>query len=362
MIIRGLPKDIPPESYLNLDFTLADACSWAPAGHHVAFGQVQLREPTTKPSWDVFPSPLGRLPGLELKGQKLLTIGRSTGSTWVFDLSLGTLTSWTRPERPQVNLLTEPLRFDLYRAPTDNDRGCDFGRDWLASRLHQAKSHVTKVTWEIKGGFVKIVSEARIAPPVLNWTLDTHTTFYFDGTAVRIHVKAKPNGLRLPKTFGRFGLSLALADCERVRWFGRGPGESYRDKKMSQAIGNWEEPVDNLFTDYEFPQDSGNRTDVRWVEFLRKGSGPEGAEGCERLIRASFGGLDGASFQALHYSTRDLDECTHPFELHKRKRKDTVVHLDWFHHGLGTGSCGPETLPQYQLRADQKFEAELLLE
>lgn len=306
---------------------------------------------------------LAQPPEVKLNGQNVLTIHGASGFTWGFDLVLGTLVSWSRPDRPHVNILSEPLAFDLYRALTDNDQGCVFGPDWRARRLHQAKGHATKVTWEVvKGGVVEIVSNVRIAPPVLNWSLDTTTTFRFDGKAVHIRVAAKPNGLLLPRTFARFGLFLALADCEHVRWFGRGPGESYCDKKMSQAFGTWEAPVDGLFTDYEFPQDSGNRTDVRWVEFLREGMGSESSGGRERLARASFGGLDGASFQASHYSTRDLDECTHPFELHKHKREDTVVHLDWFHHGLGTGSCGPETLPQYQLRADQEFNVELLLE
>ncbi|CRK38516.1 hypothetical protein BN1708_020533 [Verticillium longisporum] len=63
----------------------------------------------------------------------------------------------------------------------------------------------------------------------------------------------------------------------------------------------------------------------------------------------------------MHYTTADLDECQHPYELHKRRRDDTIVRLDWAHHGLGTGSCGPATLPQYELRSED-FSYELLLE
>ena len=140
---------------------------------------------------------------------------------------------------------------------------------------------------------------------------------------------------------------------DSVRWWGRGPGESYRDKKLSQAFGNWEATVDELWTDYEFPQDNGNRTDVRWVEFVR-------GEG--RILRARFGDTDGASFSAMHYTTEDIDDCTHPFELRKRKKEATIVRLDWMHHGLGTASCGPPTLPQYQLCANQEFDAEILLD
>ena len=372
LIIDVLPKDLPPDAYLNLDFTLAKETLWAPAGHLVAFGQLQLTAPQHYKNWGGFSSPSlllpsGQKPQVELIGRDLLAIRGSSGSEWAFDLRLGTLTSWTRPTRPGANLLTAPLAFDLYRALTDNDRGCEFGRDWLDRRLHQIKDHPVSTTYETgkdanEAGIVKIVSRARVAPPVLNWGLETETTFRFDGRAVSIRARAKTAGLLPPRTFSRFGLSLALAECERVRWFGRGPGESYRDKKLSQRMGNWEASVDDLFVDYEFPQDGGNRTDVRWVEFLGGKAGGPMNVGDEILLRADFGGSDGASFQALHYSTADLDESTHPFELHKRKREDTIVHLDWFHHGLGTGSCGPPTLPQYELKTDQEFEVGLVLE
>ena len=95
---------------------------------------------------------------------------------------------------------------------------------------------------------------------------------------------------------------------------------------------------------------------MRWVEF-------HGSEEDEHKpsLKASFGDLDGASFTALHYTTKDLDECQHPYELYKRRREETIVRLDWAHHGLGTGSCGPATLPEYELHCEP-FEYEVLLE
>ena len=132
----------------------------------------------------------------------------------------------------------------------------------------------------------------------------------------------------------------------------------------SHPACTWEEDVDALWVDYEFPQDGGNRCDVRWVEFLGGGGGGSPAARPRRdlLLRARFGGLDGASFAASHYTVRDVDECTHPFELRKHRRDDTIVRLDFVHHGLGTGSCGPSTLPQYQLRTNREFDYEVILD
>jgi beta-galactosidase len=164
-----------------------------------------------------------------------------------------------------------------------------------------------------------------------------------------IKVVGTPKGQNVPPTFARIGLTFSLNDIDSATWFGRGPGESYRDKKRSQKIGTYTLPTENLFTDYEFPQEGGNRTDTRWVEFKGKKNG----------LKAYFGDLQEASFSASHYVTKDVDESKHPYELYKKRREETLVRLDWAHHGIGTGSCGPATRPEYELRSGE-FEYEVL--
>ncbi|KAL9942656.1 hypothetical protein ACHAQF_006213 [Verticillium nonalfalfae] len=351
------------EAFLNLRFSLKERTAWAPAGHEVAWGDIQIGQPD---SLTASLHHLGmelnttRLPTITQESSHFLSITSSSGlKTWGFDLHEGTLTSVTRGDQPKLNLLTSPLTLDFYRALTDNDRGGRFGWEWRDRRLHQTHAHVRSAEWRETKHSLEVTVHARIAPPVLAWGVDTTTTFSFRGEACHIKIKGTPRGLRLPGTFARIGLTLGLAGVDEVEWFGRGPGESYRDKKMSQRFGTWRRGVDALFTDYEFPQDGGNRTDVRWVKFKQLLSGGGGDPGT--LLTARFGDLEGASFSAMHYTTADLDECQHPYELHKRRRDDTIVRLDWAHHGLGTGSCGPATLPQYELRSED-FSYELLLE
>ncbi|KAJ9151395.1 Glycosyl hydrolase family 2 [Pleurostoma richardsiae] len=355
-----MPKPWPfapsQECYANFAYKLRESTNWAAAGHIVATGQLQITKPASLSTLLREPQADDKLI-VQQTSKSHLSITSPKGTTWGFDLATGALTSWTRASHlPDDNVLTSPLVFSFYRALTDNDRGGGGkGWDWRGRRVHQVRTHVREVTWEAKtASLVEVVVRARVAPPVLAWAIDTETTFRFTPDQVHLRVRAKPGGLLLPGTLARFGLTAALAGCGSARWFGRGPGESYRDKKESQLVGNWEAGVDELLVDYEFPQDGGNRTDVRWVEFLGGGD--------ERLLRARFGDLEGASFQAMHYGDEDLEESTHPYELHKRKREDTVVHLDWVHHGLGTASCGPGTLPQYELRTDREFEFEILLD
>lgn len=241
---------------------------------------------------------------------------------------------------------------DFYRAVTDNDAP-QYGKLWTSSYLHQTKPHVRSVTWSNTPDSMIVVVNTRIAPPVYEWSVDAVFTYTFTSEHVSLKVKGVPQGVTLPSTFARIGTTLSLNDMDSATWFGRGPGESYRDKKLSQKIGTYTIPIDDLYTPYEFPQESGNRTDTRWVQFNSK-NGKGG-------LKASFGELEEASFSALHYSSKDLDEAKHPYELVGKKKKETVVRLDWAHHGLGTGSCGPATLPEYCLES-REFEFEVLLE
>jgi beta-galactosidase len=114
--------------------------------------------------------------------------------------------------------------------------------------------------------------------------------------------------------------------------------------------------IDELWVDYEVPQESANRTDTRWVSL---------SDGKDVSLLAQFVAKGDErktfDFQASHYRMRDVDAAGHPYELKKKKQKDVVLRLDAEHHGLGSGSCGPRTLDEYSLLME-KFEFELLLQ
>lgn len=363
MTLEGFSSDIVKkldlEAYLFVSFKLREATDWADAGHQVAFGEIQIAKPAPLSVTSV-PMAInsGKVHIHKTSDTGLSITSASGGSTWSFDIVHGTLDGWNRASQPSLNLLSDGFTMDFYRAQTDNDSH-GHGRRWSDSRLHQTRMHVRQVKWvsaaSSAGGAAQIEVMARIAPPVLAWAVDAVFTYTFRGDTVHLHVHGKPHGNDLPDTFARFGISAGIRGVRGVSWWGRGPGESYRDKKLSQSVGNWTAAgVDELFVDYEFPQDGGNRTDVRRVEFC-------GEDG-QRILRANFGTQDGASFHAAHYSTADVDAAQHPYELRRHKRGDTMVRLDWLHHGLGGASCGPWTLPQYCLYTNQEFDVEVLLD
>ena len=50
-----------------------------------------------------------------------------------------------------------------------------------------------------------------------------------------------------------------------IEWFGRGPHESYWDRKSSASIGKYKGNVWDQTYKYIRPQETGNKTDVRWM-------------------------------------------------------------------------------------------------
>jgi beta-galactosidase len=345
------PNSFASEAWLELRFWPKDAVH----GYPVASAQVSLAPPLPLSLLKTVSTPGG--PRIH-STDNMYCVTIANGTTFGFDTTKGTLSFLSSPRFPGENLITVPMTLDFYRALTDNDRGGPFGKEWLERHVHRTGNHFTRMTTSKTDAGCTVTVDLRVAPPVLGWAVDTTITYTFTAEHCTIRVRARPNGPLLPSTFARFGLSFGMKQARIVEWFGRGPKESYRDKKSAQFINTWGQAADTLFLDYDFPQDSGNRTDVRWVE-LRSTWGGD-AEG--RLLRARFGDHDGASFSVMPYTTKDVDEAKHPYELHKKKRDDMIVRLDWYHHGLGTGSCGPATLPQYQLRTDQEFDVELLLD
>lgn len=350
-----LTKAALSDTYLTVSFVLKNDHLWAKAGHEVAWGQVKTADPAKSDlslrSLTIHKQAIS----IKKISSNVLSIANQE-SAWKFDTTKGIITSWIKSCTPETELLTQPPILDFYRALTDNDAP-RAGVLWKEKRLHQTKHHLKSITYTNENGNFIITTQTRIAPPVLEWCVDTTTTFAFNHTSLQIHVAGIPSGINLPRTFARIGYTFSINPLfKNVKWFGRGPGESYVDKKESQRFGNWDMPIKDLWVPYEFPQESGNRTDVRHVTF----SGIDG-DGEQISAKMNFGDQEGCSFSASHYRVEDVDAARHPFELEKKRKEEVIVRLDWRHMGLGTGSCGPDCLPQYELRSEP-FEFDLWFE
>jgi hypothetical protein len=127
---------------------------------------------------------------------------------------------------------------------------------------------------------------------------------------------------------------------EDLAWYGRGPHETYVDRKTGARVGVYAGTVDGQYVSYIVPQDNGNKTDVRWISLTNEdGTG---------LLAVGRPFLE---VSAHHFRAQDLAQARHTYEL--ERRKEITLNLDYRQSGLGGASCGPGTLPQYLIRPEE---------
>ncbi|MBM3212753.1 DUF4981 domain-containing protein, partial [Candidatus Poribacteria bacterium] len=324
-----IPSILVPgaEYWLNISFALAYNTPWASKGHEVAWEQFLL--PVKSPSKPII-KPSSMFPIICEESDNTITI---TGSNFdmVFDKVYGVISSW---RYNRIKILDKGPKLNFWRAPTDND--VHIKNHWYRAGIHRLTHRTDSVEYsDINGKGAKILIKSRIAPPVLDSGFECEYTYTVWGSGdVLLEVHGLPKG-KLPD-LPKIGLQMALSkEFDWVSWYGGGPGESYIDSKQASRIGLYSYRVDDLYTPYIYPQENGNRMDIRWVSFVNKrGLG---------LLAV----MPALNFSAHRFTTQDFEKAKHTYDL--VSRDEITVNLDYAHHGLGTASCGPGPLTQYEL-------------
>jgi beta-galactosidase len=305
------PED---ERWLTVTASLAADTLWAAAGHEVGFGQAQLTQPK-KPNG---PGPAVPAPVITAAaGGRQVTLGCA-----VLDGDTGEL----RRLGPFAVHSAFP---DFWRAPTDND--VRVSGAWRQAGLDRLERRIMAV----QRGENALCTRLRIAPAGAGFGLLATLTWHADGL-LSVHVA--PDG-SWPCPLPKIGLRLVLdAVVEEVSWFGRGPGEAYRDTYHATRVGRFTVPVGELATPYVRPQENGNRMHTRNLTV----TGDAG----QALTVIGDPHFD---FAVRRWSPELLTAARHTPDLVPDGR--THLHLDAAHHGIGSGSCGPELPPGHTLAA-----------
>lgn len=266
--------------------------------------------------------------------------------TLTFDLKKGTLSSYVSKGK---ELLVQGPQPGFYRAPTDNDIGAGLNRSLRMWRnVYQDTDPAQKKT-SVNATADKFVLTVQSA--LLNG--DANTTQVFEVLADgSILVKNKFNAVKGKyKTMMRIGNDLQLNKAYgNIEWYGRGPGENYWDRKTASLIGTYKQTVDEQYFPYARPQESGNKTEVRWVSFTNKQGKGLRFEVADSLL----------SFGALPYAVEDLDPEAEKKQYHSGelvKRNQIYVHMDMKQLGVqGIDSWGSLPLTEYQIPfKDQEY-------
>jgi beta-galactosidase len=383
---RSLPGGRMPAAtqlWLRVSFQTREDSPWAKAGHEVA--------------WQQFTLPTGGLQERLPRQSKTDTVNlleagdfvklSGTNFSATFSRTSGTLTALNFGGRELLaaNGLSGPT-LQLFRAPTDNDKG--FGkwlaRDWQRAGLSNLTSHVESfaIAKESPGRFKLFITFTNTATVTITNGLPVATTNTVDSEETDIETNSVDENViqtvsvtnfvdgivtntvtrrisRLKTTWTvraggslemknefipqgklpplpRVGIVMQLApELENLRWLGRGPLESYPDRKASVDLGVWRSTVTQQYFPYVRPQDCGNHEDVRWAELTDAGGDGLKVSALEKPV----------SFSALHFTANDLASVKHYYDL--QPRPEVILSIDAKVCGLGNGSCGPGVLEKY---------------
>jgi beta-galactosidase len=320
------------EYHLTVRMRLADTTKWADAGHTVAWGQMDV--PFDVPSVDA--RSLDDLADVTLEKEDDQITVEGDGFSVAVGRESGTIESFVHGGE---ELIAQPLTPNYWRAETDNDVAGNEGmanllRDWETAAKNRT---VTDVTAEqMAPQAVRITVDGTL--PVGSSTFGHVYVVYGNGD---VHVEHSVTRMGdTPPSLPRVGMQMAVPDAyDEVHWFGRGPHENYWDRKTGAAVGQYRQSLSDFVTDYVRPQENANRSDTRWVAFVR-----DDGRGFLTIGDAPM------SVSAWPYSQEDLAEATHTHEL--PDRGFTTVNLDHKQMGLGgnnTWTKKARPMPKYRL-------------
>jgi len=319
------------EYWLTVSFCLPRDAAWAAKGHEVAWEQFQLPVSTYA---QALPKPEGELRLSEGAGTVLIL---GSNFAYTFDEGQGTLTSMKFRGR---ELLRRGPALNIWRAPTSNETERDWGgaptvNGWRRAGLDRLSTDVRTVDVRQTLGQVQIEVETVCRADDADSSIESGYTYTFLPTGdILIDHHVRCDGW-MPRWLPKIGMQLTLADAfSDFAWYGRGPHETYPDRKTGAKVGVYTGTVDEQFEPYLMPQDFGNKTDVRWATLTD-------ADGVGLFIA----GDELLNVSAQHFSTDNLSRSLYAFQL--IRQNGLTVNID--HQVSGVGGTPIRTLEKYRV-------------
>jgi beta-galactosidase len=329
--IVSIPMDFKPEAgkeyFLNLYVELKRAEGVLPENHIVASEQFLL--PIRIPKKE------GETNFAKLSTEENATHHFIFGDdfTIIIDKSSGNISDWKFKSR---DMLRRSLQPNFWRVPTSNDIGNKAHERLSIWNDIENKRELKSLTISrISNDEIKIDVESVLEPGLSIYNL-TYVVKGNGSVDVDVHfVKGDDSLPELP----RFGMNLIMpGHFNKVKWYGKGPFDTYQDRESAAMVDVYQGDVIDQYTPFPFPQESGNRTHVRWIEVTSDTGFGFRIDG-DQLLNTS----------THHFTIKDLgNNLTHSYQLPIRNL--TEVNIDLAQRGVGgDNSWGDDTHEQYKL-------------
>lgn len=312
--------DIDREYFLNIYASQRTDTPMIPAGHEIAREQFPLT-PDYKMAYGFKTSDSRREIHIETNGN-IVTVSNGEIS-YSFNKNNGELIGIMAGGH---QLLEGSLKPSFWRAPTDNDWG--YGAQVKSNSWRNAEDNKKLNSFNIEPSPTEVILTADYRLPDTDSDYKLIYEVMADG---QMKVSAVWNADKDGDTpeLMRFGMTLPVVkSLNGFTWYGRGPEENYIDRNTASFIGVWSGKVEDQFYPYIRPQESGNKTDVRWATLTdNQGFG----------IKVT--GLQPLEMSALDLTPAMIDPGMSKHQLHindvKRDNNRNYLNIDLRQRGLG---------------------------
>ncbi|QJD82233.1 glycoside hydrolase family 2 TIM barrel-domain containing protein [Cohnella herbarum] len=325
---------IGDEFVLTLSLVLKRDTAWATVGHEMAYEQFVLPI-QAQSTIDVNMSSGAADVKIDSNGQRWIASGESFSVS--FDTNTGDLVSY---RVKGTELLKQGLVPNFWRAYTDNDRGNQHHVRCAIWREAGLERKLTRITTAVAPSGAEIT---------VHYLLPTNPdsacsiTYTIRGNGeIEVRLALQP-GIGLPE-IPEIGMLFEMdSSFDTITWYGRGPHENYWDRSTGARLGLFSGKVNEQAAPYLRPQETGNKTDVRYATLTnRVGAGI-------RIVGAPLFELN-----ALPYTPYELEQYDHQHLLPASEK--TVVRVNYRQMGVGgDDSWGARTHADYTLFANRTY-------
>lgn len=320
------------EAVLTVAFTQPEATSWSAANHELAWEQFVL-VPWLPASRAVSEGPLHiaeQANGVTISGN---------GFSLAFNTTTGELYSYQTAGQER---LLQPARANFWRAVTDNDLGNGLDKRCAVWKEASTSQRLINFSCRAEGSrcFISAVYLLFTNPDSI---LRVKYEIRADGS-VEITQDLNPGGSELPE-IPEFGMMFVLdGGLDTISWYGRGPHENHWDRNTGAALGRYHGKVADQFTPYLRPQESGNKTEVRYASLT------EGLDGAGFHIE----GTAPIELNALPWTPDELEASDHVYKLPASSK--TVLRVNYKQMGVGgDDSWSAPTHDEFTLPANRPY-------
>lgn len=314
------------EYVLEVSFLLKQSLPWAKIGHEIAYGQEVIKKATLEVKKAEVQLTNGDV-NLSVKMPKLKAM------FWKVSNTINSLNICGK------ELLKTPFKPDFWRAPTDNDHGNLSTFSWAVWKA---------VSLYTMGKSLKLdEKEASVTTEYIFPVLDGKgctLCYQFLGNDI-CKITMKMNAMEGIAAVPQFGFTFSLLpEFDTIRYYGRGPEETYSDRKSGGRLGIYSHKVADMVEPYLNPQETGNRTDLRFIEIFNAVG-----TGIKIFSEEPF------ESSVLPYNAHELENAGHINELPPVTK--TVVNVSMAKTGVGgDDSWGAPVHPEFLVHTDKPLE------